>query len=268
MQKTSASQQYWKKFLGIEMYKIDYCLKQFLYKSLGITLPKLKEQREYWLRRGEVYRDEILQSGYLDREVFFQDMIIRSIGECNVDSAFEAGCGFGWNIKRIKETWPHMRVGGLDFSPTQLQKGKEYMAGLEIVTEQGDACDMPFADNAFDLGFSLGVFMNIHPSRIHLAAAEMLRVCRRYVLHVEYDATRCTPEFRDKRAFKTNIVPHDYKQVYEALGAKTLQLQTYEDFGEAFRIHERTQVKNPLNRWEGFEGPEKYTFYLFETPQK
>ena len=49
------STDYWKKFLGIEIFKIEYYFKWFLYRFLGVELPKLKSQRQYWAERGNSY---------------------------------------------------------------------------------------------------------------------------------------------------------------------------------------------------------------------
>ena len=111
------------------------------------------------------------------------------------------------------------------------------------------------------MGFSLGVFMNIHPRNIHRALAEMLRVCGKYIIHIEYDQDNTTPELREKRAFKTNIVSHDYAALYRELGAEVLEFRTYRDFGPAYHEHAR-DVSGKLNRWEKFEGPEKYIFIM------
>ena len=254
----------WKTFLGIERYKIDFWFKKFLYQTFGIKLPKLKSQLEYWRHRGEAYCDEIMSSGYLDREVFFQNLIMDELGRLEFDSAFEAGCGFGWNVRRIKELYPQARVGGLDFSLTQLQSGRRYMAGYDVGCARGDACLMPFEDNAFDVGFSLGVFMNIHPNLIMTALSEMARVCGKYIMHMEYVEKYATKELVERRAFKTNIISHDYEALYAKLGLKASKVLTHEDFGEALRKHEK-KLNQPLDRWEGFEGPDKYTFYVFET---
>ena len=252
---------YWGKFLGIETYKIEWHAKRLLYKVLGVTLPKLQDQRDYWLRRGQVYYDEIAASGYLDREVFFQDMLVDALRGLEFDSFFEAGCGFGWNIGRVKREFPAARVGGLDFSYTQLLNSQRYLEGLDIGVANGDATCMPFADNAFDVGFSLGVFMNIHPDRIRLALKELLRVCGRYIIHIEYDENNTTEALREKRAPKTNIVSHDYPALYRELGAEVLEFRTYKDFGAAYDEHVRS-VTSDLDRWEGFEGPEKYIFTI------
>ncbi|MFH1092000.1 MAG: hypothetical protein V1742_10580, partial [Pseudomonadota bacterium] len=88
-------EQYWKKPLGIELFKVNWYVKHFLYRYLGVKLPKLADQREYWEKRGRVYHDEIMASRYLDREVFFQDMLLDFLKTIEFDGAFEAGCGFG-----------------------------------------------------------------------------------------------------------------------------------------------------------------------------
>lgn len=254
---------YWKKSLGIELFKINWFAKYLLYHLLGVKLPKLADQREYWEKRGQVYYDEITNSKYLDREVFFQDLLIDSLRRLDFSSAFEAGCGFGWNLKRIKDEFPWVEVGGLDFSQGQLLNAQKYMNGLNPKLAYGNACRIPFRDNAFDLGFTVGVFMNIHPRIIMAALKEMIRVSRKYIVHLEYDENNTTPELRKKRAFKRNIISHDYKTYYEHLGGRIIEYLTYKDFAQAYKEHE-SRVKTHLDRWEGFEGPEKYVFILIE----
>ncbi len=254
---------YWKKILGIELFKVEYYTKWFLYKMFGVKLPKLNDQHGYWRDRGKVYMEEILSSGYLDREVFFQDLIINEMKEIDFQSSFEAGCGFGWNIKRVKEEFPYKRVAGLDFSLTQLRNSAKYMEGLNIPVINGDNCQMPFKDASFDIGFSLGVFMNIHPDKIKHALSEMIRVCKKYIIHIEYDEDNTKTELREKRAIKTNIISHDYKSIYEQMGKKIITFLTYNDFSEAYYEFQNNIVVS-LDRWEGFEGPEKYVLIIVE----
>ena len=234
-----------------------------LYRFFRIGLPKLRDQRAYWEGRGRVYMDEITRSGYLDRELFFQNMLIDQLRELEFKSCFEAGSGFGWNLKRIRDEFPGTKVGGLDFSFTQMTNSKKYLESTDISVVNGDNCVMPFKDNTFDIGFSLGVFMNIHPSKIMHALQEMVRVCRKFIIHIEYDANNTTRTLREKRVFKRNIVSHDYGGIYTSLGKKILRLSSYEDFGKDYHKYNRGLASN-LNRWEGFEGPEKYVFILIE----
>jgi len=263
MEKAITPKVYWKKFLGVDLFKVNWFFKYWLYKLFGFCLPKLKDQQDYWSRRGQVYMDEIMESGYLERESFFQDMLIDSLKTLQFESFFEAGCGFGWNIRRVKEEFPDKRVGGVDFSITQLGNAKKYVDKLNISVSQGDICRIPLKDNAYDIGFSLGVFMNIHPDKIRLAVEQMVRVCKKYIIHLEYDEDNTTKELREKRAFKTNIVSHDYKKIYESLGKRVVEFKTYKDFGEAYHQHAQS-INLPLERWEGFEGPEKYIWIVVE----
>ncbi len=254
---------YWKSCLGIELFKANYYAKWCLYKFLGITLPKLRDQREYWKDRGQVYMEEIMSSGYLEREVFFQNMLIDTLRGLDFESFFEAGCGFGWNIRRVKEEFPETRVGGVDFSITQLHNAQTYLNDFSIHVINSDNCDLPLKTDSFDIGFSLGVFMNIHPDRIRQALSEMMRVCRKYIIHIEYDDNHTTPELREKRDIKTNIVSHDYTLLYRELGADIVGFLTYMDFGPAYYDHAQG-IKSNLSRWEGFEGPEKYMMIILK----
>ncbi len=260
---TSHPTTYWKRILGIDLFKVKYAVQYGLYKTLRIALPKLKSQRLYWAERGTVYKDEILASGYLEREVFFQDLLVNELRGIDFQSCFEAGCGFGWNVKRVKDEFPQVRVSGLDFSLSQLINSKEYMRDSSIPVVNGDNCAMPFRDNSFDVGFSVGVFMNIHPASIRAAFREMMRVCRKYIIHLEYDENHTTPALREKRAFKTNIISHDYKALYASLGANVIRVSTYKEFGEAYYSHQE-KIASPLQRWEGFEGPEKYILIVIQ----
>jgi len=254
---------YWTRVVGIDIFKVKYYFQYWLYKYAGIALPKLKRQYEYWSIRGEVYMDEILSSGYLDREKFFQDLLIGQLRAVSFASCFEAGCGFGWNLKRIQEEFPSVYVSGLDFSVSQLQNAKSYLQPFPIQTVQGNNCRMPFRDRAFDIGFSVGVFMNIHSDHIRNAIGEMIRVCGKYIIHLEYDQDYTTQELKQKRIFKTNIISHSYKNLYESFGKKIKVFSTYRDFADAY-LRYQTEIQYDLNRWEGFEGPEKYILIVVE----
>lgn len=207
--------------------------------------------------------DEIMQSGYIQREVFFQDMLIEYLRKISFHSFFEAGCGFGWNIRRVKEEFPKNKVGGVDFSSSQLEKSKSYLKGFNLLIANSDICNMPFKDNSFDVGFSLGVFMNIHPEKVEKAVSEMIRVCKEYIIHVEYDENNTKPELKEKRVFKTNIISHDYKSMYTKLGLNVIDFKTYKEFGHAYNIYQKS-VKTSLDRWEGFEGAEKYIWIVIK----
>lgn len=254
-------QTYWRNFLGIPRYKIDWYFKYYLYKIFGFIFDKLNDQKEYWNTRGTEYYEEVFKSHHYDYEIFFQDMLIGELGKIDFSSFFEAGCGFGWNVKRVKKEFPDTKIDGLDFSIPQLCNSRKYLPDIFMPAVCGDGCFMPFKDDAFDVGFTLGVFMNIHPDKIAKAIDEMIRVSRKYIIHLEWDQENTSHKLREKRIFKTNIVSHDYRKLYECRGKKILKFETYKDFGE--RFYNRFETSKVLS-WEQFEGPEKYILIVVE----
>ncbi len=253
-----------RKIFGLPYFKVDYNIKQFLYKIFRIRLPKIEDQRDYWLNRGNEYCDEFQNRGYARLEIFFQNLVVSELKKLKFSSIFEAGCGFGWNIKRFQKEFPKAFVGGLDFSHTQLVNGKtKYIKNDKILLTEGDATRMPFMDNAWDVSFSLGVFMNINEKKIGLAIDEMIRVCRKYIIHLEYDENHAEDGLRERRAFKTNIVSHDYRKLYEERGLKIRTFLTADAFGDDYRNFVEGRSEG-VRRWESWEGPSKYILIIAE----
>ena len=253
------------KILGIESFKLEYMIKKILYQTLRIRLPKLRTQHPYWMLRGKDYMKDFFLSGYSELEIFFQDLIIAYLKELKWSSLFEAGCGFGWNLKRAKQEFPENDIGGLDFSLLQLYNGRySYFKDIpEIAVVGGDITEMPYIDNAFDIGFSLGVFMNIHKAKINKAIDEMIRVSKKYIIHFEYDENYADRELKEKRAFKTNIVSHNYYEIYKERGLKIKDFKTYKEIDPLYMKFIKKN-KCDLKRWEKWEGVSKYTVIVVE----
>ena len=254
---------YTSKLLGVELFKVNILFKKFLYKVFGIALPKLRDQQKYWSERGEHYMSAFLDFGYMSREEFFQNLLFEELHKLEFNSLFEAGCGFGWNIRRAKEEFPDTQIGGLDFSFGQLKNAQTYLASFNVSPAMGDNRKMPFQDNAFDVGISVGVFMNIHPHDISDALSELIRVSRRYVVQLEYDESHTTAALQRARAIKPNVISHDYKALYNDLGYPVAAVYDYRDFGDRFHRFQ-DNIKDKYQRWEAFEGPEKYALIIVE----
>lgn len=65
----------------------------------------------------------------------------------------DAGCGFGGTIQQINARHSHMHLTGLNIDPRQLAAADAQtraVNGNEIAWQEGDACELPFADNTFD----------------------------------------------------------------------------------------------------------------------
>lgn len=82
----------------------------------------------------------------------------------------EVGCGTGLILRRVEPF--ARRATGIDISPGMLEVARE--RGLEVL--EGNATELPFEDESFDLVYSFKVLA--HVKDIDLAFDEMLRVTR------------------------------------------------------------------------------------------
>ena len=251
-----------KKIFFIEYFKFNFLLKKYLWKIFKISLPKLKNQENYWKNRGQVYRQEFFDSGYADREIFFQDIFIKILKELKFNSILELGCGFGWNLGRIKKEFD-VRIFGIDFSNTQLDNAKIFLNNdNKIKLSQGDITKLPYKNNSIDVLFSFGVFMNLHKNIVNLAIDEAIRVSNKYIIHVEPINQFYTKELLSNRVFKTNIISHNYLEIYKKKGLKLVKFLSYKDF-ENDHLDFIKDIKSKYERWEPIEDCSKYTFSLF-----
>lgn len=89
----------------------------------------------------------------------------------------EAGCGGGVFSHRVKAALPGCSVTGIDYDAGHIEyaRAKTAELGLDCEFLCCDACDMPFADECFDLAFSHTVMCFCDPDRF---AAEHYRVLK------------------------------------------------------------------------------------------
>jgi pseudaminic acid biosynthesis-associated methylase len=101
-----------------------------------------------------------------------------------ITSVLEVGCNVGWNLSYLSRVGPY-RLVGIEPQAEVVRRGRQRGDGFAIL--EGDAFDLPFKDGSFDLVFTSGVLIHIHPRDLARAMAEIERVSRRFVLYVEYD---------------------------------------------------------------------------------
>ena len=97
-----------------------------------------------------------------------------------VTSVVDVGCGIGGSSRHIARQYPGAKVQGITLSPYQAGRANELSAqqGLDSQCsfQVADALQMPFADNSFDLVWSLesGEHMPDKPQFV----SELFRVCQ------------------------------------------------------------------------------------------
>ncbi len=100
-------------------------------------------------------------------------------------SILEIGCGYGKQLRSLRECLD-VPMTGVDFSPSQLERGRAYLGGLDridLVLASGAA--LPFPDGAFDLVLTSAVILHNPPAVAEQMRREVLRVARRWAAHNE-----------------------------------------------------------------------------------
>ena len=95
----------------------------------------------------------------------------------------DVGCGKGFLLYEFTRLLPGATVAGIDISAYAIENSK---AEIRDRLQVGDAAELPYADNSFDLVISLGALHNLPISRLSKALRELQRVtCKDAYLMVE-----------------------------------------------------------------------------------
>ncbi|MHC5542480.1 class I SAM-dependent methyltransferase [Singulisphaera rosea] len=141
------------------------------------------DPRNYWTLRGgeEYFREQEGQEARSRRS----EWIARRVASYRPTSILEIGCGYGKQIAAIRREID-VPVFGVDFSPSQLRRGREYLSEFREVSlalANGEA--LPFADQSFDLVLTSAVILHNPPPVAERIRREVVRVARRYAAHNE-----------------------------------------------------------------------------------
>jgi SAM-dependent methyltransferase len=141
------------------------------------------DPRGYWTLRGgdEYFREQEGQPARTERSLWLAERV----ASYRPASVLEIGCGYGKQLRAIRR---HLDVPmvGLDFSPSQLGRARDYLDGLDrIDLVLGSGRKLPFPDGAFDLVLTSAVILHNPPPAAEQIRREVLRVARRYAAHNE-----------------------------------------------------------------------------------
>jgi SAM-dependent methyltransferase len=143
----------------------------------------------FWGEYGNHYL-HLLTGSKKSLEIDVQPLIARlhAIGAENI---LEVGCGFGRNFPFIKENVKCVKkVMGVEFSKAMIDSSAKYFKsfpGRDYRTEiiQGNAKNLPFEDDSFDLVYTHVCLTHIPPEDIPKVTSEISRVAKNWILHLE-----------------------------------------------------------------------------------
>jgi pseudaminic acid biosynthesis-associated methylase len=155
---------------------------------------------------GEEYRKRNREVG-AGRETFWNWLLTAY----PADAVLELGCNNGANLQWIVAH--SSQVVGVDINPNALRELRERLPNVRTVVAA--ARDLPFPDDSFDLAFTAGVLIHQPTSTLPSVIGELVRVSRRYVLALEYQADQ--EEEVEYRGQQGALFKRNYGSIFRSL---------------------------------------------------
>ena len=171
--------------------------------------------REYWASRDTGKAGNDLR-WYIEKDTRIIDLMAEfwspEVG--TEDSVLELGPNAGPNLNRLHQLG-YTKLFGVDINPRALEEMREAFPGLAAVATMWNGSFeevLPtFDDDSFDVVFTSGVLMHLHPSS-HDVMRQMARIARKHVCIIEPEETS-----------NTYVFPRNYKRVFRRFGCRHLR---------------------------------------------
>lgn len=155
------------------------------------------------------------------------------VGRLTGGRALEVGCNIGLQLELLGRANPSLALAGVEPQEYAIARARQRLPTAQFL--QGSAFALPFEDGSFDLVFTHGVLIHIHPADLPRALREIHRVSSRFILAHEYFAPE-TVEVRYREAndmlWKTDFA-RSYRDLFPALREVELRYYPYLDAGPA-----------------------------------
>jgi ubiquinone/menaquinone biosynthesis C-methylase UbiE len=159
--------------------------------------------------------------GYYYHPRFWQDTVrrIRDYYQLpNRVSILDVGCAKGFMLYDFKELIPGATVAGIDISEYSIEHAIETIKPFLRV---GNAKDLPYEDNSFDLVISLSTIHNLRLRECKQTLREIQRVTRAHAF-ITVDAWRTDEERRQLEQWVLTAYTYmhvdDWKKLFEEVG--------------------------------------------------
>jgi len=121
----------------------------------------------------------------------------------------EVGSGLGMQLLCL-QSMGFGNLYGVELQEYAVEESKAETRGINII--QGTAFDIPFKDGYFDLVYTSGVLIHIHPDDLAAAMGEIYRCTGRHIWGLEYFADTCTEV--EYRGNENLLWKNDFARLY------------------------------------------------------
>ena len=120
---------------------------------------------------------------------FYIDQLSHQIEQSGATRVLEVGAGNSLNLYLLSQRFPNISFEGIDITPERVEVGKKWLKAnknFEPNIEVGDVTQLAFADDEFDLIFSVHCFEQIDQYAL-AGVREVCRVAKSRVVFLEPD---------------------------------------------------------------------------------
>lgn len=168
----------------------------------------MNEQQEFWAN--QYAQDYIKKNASFDRDsgIACWKQMLRSAAK--IDSVLECGCNIGRNIDFLNAVLPDARKSIIEISKPAF----DYVTGKYVLNKafNGPIVDSEFSDGSFDLAFTIGVMIHIHPDDLLANMRKIYSYSRRYVLCGEY--FNRTPVMIEYQGQQNKLFKRDFGKLF------------------------------------------------------
>ena len=152
---------------------------------------------------------------------FWQPVIpafVKHFGLDKQSSLLDIGCAKGFMLHDIKQAIPDMALAGIDISDYAIEHAME---DVKELVQVGNAIQLPFEDNSFDVCISITTLHNLEREPLAQALLEIERVSKKGSF-ITVDAYRNDKEKQRMEAWnltaKTMMHVDEWKQFFKQVG--------------------------------------------------
>ena len=166
------------------------------------------EQEEFWAET--CAEDYIKNNSDFDKELgckAWKTMLRKTEG---VNTLLECGCNIGRNIMFLNEVRPQAQKSIIEISRPAFDFVSQRYSFVHAFN--GSILESDFEPEAFDLVFTMGVLIHIHPDQLLTNMSKMFGYSRKYILMGEYFSR--TPVSIDYQGQQDKLFKRDFGKLF------------------------------------------------------
>ncbi len=169
---------------------------------------EMNEQQNFWANK---YAEEyISKNSQFDREEGIAAWKLMLARSASIESILECGCNIGRNIDFLNSVLPNARKSIIEIS----QPAFEFVVRQHALAQafNGSIEDSNLKNGAFDLVFTIGVLIHIHPDNLLRNMEKMFNYSSKYILMGEY--FNRTPVMIEYQGEREKLFKRDFGKLF------------------------------------------------------